>query len=153
MMLDEYGVRVSGPLAQRAHEFASGLAGLGYVRGSIRSALFVFAFVSEWLGTRRLRAGDLTSERVERLRRARRSGVYRYSLSKVLRFLRGVGVVPGVRPVAKRTGLDRLVDRYREYRRRRTRLVGWSGALVRHHGPSIPRGALAGRAAAPARRG
>ena len=131
MMLDEYGVRISGPLEHWAHKFASELAGLGYVRGSLRNTLFVFAFVSEWLAARRLRPVDLTSERVERLRRARRSRVFRHSLPKVLRFLRGVGVVPGVCPVATRTGLDRLVNRYREY------LVderGLSGGVVRWYG-------------------
>jgi len=128
MLHDEYGVRVSGPLERWAQEFASRLASFGYVRPSIRQALFVFAFVSIWLGARRLRPGDVTAKQVEHLRHARRSNGYGLSLSKVLEFLRGVGEVPPVRPNAKRTGLDRLLDRYREY------LVderGLSGKVVR----------------------
>jgi site-specific recombinase XerD len=128
MLLDRYGVRVSGPLERWAQEFVSGLARLGYALPSIRRVLFVFVFVNHWLGTRRLRPGNLTAEHVEQLRRARRSDNYRRSLAKVLQFLRGVGAVPPVRPIARRTGLDRLLDRYREY------LVdqrGLSGGVVR----------------------
>jgi integrase/recombinase XerD len=145
MLLDEFGVRVSGPLERWAQEFASGLASLGYVRGSIRNTLFVFAFVSHWLGTHRLRPGDLTAERVEHLRGARRSGVYRCSLPKVLKFLRGVGVVPPVRSVTKRTGLDRLLDRYREYLADERGLSGgvvrWYGILARRFLEGRPRAA------------
>ena len=115
MPLDLYGVRVSGPLARWAREFAAGLVSVGYVRSSIRNALFVFAFVSVWLGARRLRPGDVTAKRLDHLRHARRGAVYARSLSKVLQFLREVGAVPPVRPNARRTGLDRLLDRYREY--------------------------------------
>lgn len=115
MLLDEYGIRVSGPLERWAQEFASALARLGYVWPSIRRALFVFVFVSDWLARRRLRPGDVTAGTVEHLRRARRSDDYRCSLAKVLQFLRGVGVVPPVRPITRRTGLDRLLDRYRTY--------------------------------------
>lgn len=128
MLLDEYGVPVSGPLERWAPQFASALASLGYGRCPIRSALFVFAFVSHWLGARRLRPGDVTAEHVERLRSARRSDGYARSLSKVLQFLRGAGVVPPERPIVRRTGLDRLLDRYRAY------LVderGLSGGVVR----------------------
>ncbi len=128
MLLDEYGVRVSGPLEPWAQEFASGLARLGYALSAIRPVLFVFAFVSHWLGTRRLRPGDVTAEHVERLRRARRSDGYARSLSKVLRFLRGAGVVPPERPIIRRTGLDRLLDRYREYL---ADVRGLSGGVVR----------------------
>ena len=128
MLLDQYGVQVSGPLERWAQEFASALGRLGYVGPSIRSALYVFAFVSNWLGTRRLRPGDLTTERVERLRRARRSDNYTRSLSKVLQFLRGVGVVPPVRRITQRTGFDRLLDRYREYLADER---GLSGGVVR----------------------
>jgi site-specific recombinase XerD len=128
MLLDKYGVRVSGPLERWAQEFASGLASLGYTWLSIRPVLFVFAFVSRWLGTRRLRPGNLTAEQVGHLRRARRSDIYRRSLVKVLGFLRGVGVVPPVRPIARRTGLDRLLDRYREYLADQR---GLSGGVVR----------------------
>lgn len=112
MLLDEYGVLVSGPLERWAQEFASAQASLGYVRPAIRSALFVFAFVSRWLGTRRLRPEELTAEQVESLRGARPSDNYARSLSKVLQFLRGVGVVPPVRSMTRRTSLDRLLDRY-----------------------------------------
>lgn len=128
MLLDEYGVRVSGPLEPWAQEFASGLARLGYALPAIRPVLFVFAFVSHWLGTRRLRPEDVTAEQVERLRRARRGDYYGRWLTKVLQFLREVGCVPPVRPIARRTGLDRLMDRYRAY------LVderGLSGGVVR----------------------
>lgn len=115
MMIKEYGVQVSGPLERWAQEFASRLASLGYVWLVIRRALFVLAFVSNWLGTRRIRAGDLTAKQVEHLRHARRGVGYGRSLSKVLEFLRAVGEVPPVRPSARRTALDRLLDRYREY--------------------------------------
>lgn len=128
MLLDRYGVRVAGPLEQWAQEFASGLARLGYVWCSIRSVLFVFAFVSHWLGTRRLRLGSLTAGQVEQLRRARRGDNYRRSLTKVLQFVRGVGAIPPVHPIARRTGLDRLLDRYREYLADQR---GLSGGVVR----------------------
>ncbi len=115
MLIKEYGVQVSGPLERWAQEFASQLASLGYVWLVIHRALLVFASVSNWLGTRRLRPGDLTTKQVEHLRHAQRGVGYGRSLSKVLEFLRAVGEVPPVRPNAKRTGLDRLLDRYREY--------------------------------------
>lgn len=128
MLIKEYGVQVSGPLGRWAQEFASQLASLGYVWLVIRRALFVFAFVSNWLGTRGLRPGDVTAKQVEHLRHARRGIGYGRSLSKVLEFLRQVGEVPPVRLIARRTGLERLLDRYREY------LVderGLSGKVVR----------------------
>ena len=115
MLLDRYGVRVSGPLERWAQEFASGLERLGYTWLTIRPVLWVFAFVSRWLGSRGLRPRDLRAEQVERLRRARRGDGYRCSLTKVLQFLRGVGAVSSVRPIVTRTGLDRLLDRYREH--------------------------------------
>lgn len=145
MLLDEYGVRVSGPLEPWAGEFASGLARLGYVRDAIHRALFVFAFVSRWLATRRLRPRDVTAEQVEHLRRARRSADYGRSLSKVLQFLRGVGVVPPVRPATRRTGLDRLLDRYRAHLADERGLSGgvvrWYCILARRFLESRPRDA------------
>ena len=131
MLLDEYAVEVLGPLERCAQGFASALASLGYVGPSIRRALFVFAFVSHWLARRRLRPRDVTAEHVEHLRRARRSDDYRRSLSKVLQFLRGVRVVPPVRPITQRTGHDRLLDRYREYL---ADVRGLSGGGVRWYG-------------------
>ncbi|MGH8703535.1 MAG: tyrosine-type recombinase/integrase [Burkholderiales bacterium] len=131
MLLDEYGVEVLGPLERWAPKFASGLASLGYVWPSIHRALSVFAFVSDWLGTRRLRPRDVTAEQAELLRRARRSDDYRRSLTKVLQFLRGAGGVPTVRPSTQRTGLDRLLDRYREYL---TDERGLSDGVVRWYG-------------------
>ena len=128
MLHDEFGVQVTGPLERWAPGFASTLARRGYCWLLIHRALFVFAFVSDWLATRRLRPGDVTTEQVERLRRARRGDNYRRSLSKVLQFLRGVGVVPPVRPIARPTGLDRLLDRYREYLADQR---GLSGGVVR----------------------
>lgn len=131
MLLDKYGVRVSGPLERWAQEFASRLESLGYTWLSIRPVLFVFVFVSHWLRARRLRPGNLTTERVEHLRRARRGDNYRRSLAKVLQFLRGVGAVPPVRPIARCTSLDRLLDRYRKYL---TDERGLSGGVVREYG-------------------
>jgi len=131
MSLDAYGVHVSGPLAPWAREFTSGLTSLGYVRSSLHRARFVFAFVSHWLGTRRLRPGDVTAEQVERLRRAKRGVTYGRWLSRVIQFLRGVGGVPPVRPIARRTGLDRLLDCYRAYL---TDERGLSGGVVRWYG-------------------
>ena len=128
MLFDEYGVRVSGPLQKWGREFASALASLGYVGPSIRSALFVFAFVSSWLETRRLQPGDVTAKQIEHLCGARRSDNYARSLSKVLQFLREAGVVPPVRSITKRTALDRLLDRYREYL---ADVRGLSGGIVR----------------------
>ncbi len=134
MLLDEYGVPVSGPLERWAQEFASALGSRGYVEASIRRALFVFAFVSHWLGARRLRPGNVTVEHVERLRRARRGDGYRRSLSKGLEFLREAGAIPGVRPTRKLTALDRLLDRYRGYLRDERGLsdgvVGWYGTVA-----------------------
>jgi site-specific recombinase XerD len=107
--------------------------------------LFVFAFVSRWLGTRRLRPGNLTAVHLEQLRCARRSDNYRRSLSKVVQFLRGVGVVPPVHPIARRTGLDRLLDRYREYlsdqRGLSVGVVRWYCTLARRFLERRPRGA------------
>ena len=128
MLFDEYGVRVSGPLQRWGQEFASALASLGYVVPSIRSALFVFAFVSRWLETRRLQPGDVTAKQIEHLCGARRSDNYARSLSKVLQFLREAGVVPPVRSMTKHTALDRLLDRYREYL---ADVRGLSGGIVR----------------------
>ena len=103
MLIKEYGVQVSGPLEQWAQEFASHLASLGYVWLVIRRALFVFAFVSNRLGARGLRPGDVTAKQVKHLREARRGIGYGRSLSKVLEFLREVGEVPPVRLIVRRT--------------------------------------------------
>lgn len=146
MLHDKDGVRVVGPLERWAQEFASRLARLGYAQPSIRPVLFVFAFVSEWLGTRRLRPGDLTAKQVEHLRHARRGIGYGRSLSKVLEFLREVGEVPPVRPNARHTGLERLLDRYREYlvdeRGLSGKVVCWYCVVAGRLLAGRPRGAL-----------
>ena len=115
MLLDEYGVQVSGPLERWASGFASRMASQGYCWLLIRRALLVLAFVSNWLGARRLRPGNVTAEHLARLRQARRGDDNRRALSKVLEFLRAAGAIPPVRPTSERTVLGRLLDRYREH--------------------------------------
>lgn len=115
MLLDEYGVHVSGPLERWAAGFASRLASQGYCWLLIHRALFVLAFVSNWLGARRLHPRQVTAEHLERLGRARRGDGNRRALSRVFAFLRESGAIPLACPRLRRTVLSRLLDRYRKH--------------------------------------
>jgi site-specific recombinase XerD len=116
---------------------------LGYARGTICNSLRIFGFVSRWLERRRLQPRELRATQLEQLSRARRSGGHRFGRSKVLQFLREVGVVARERPAAKRTALDRLLERYREYlaeeRGLSVGVVRWYGIVARRFLERRPR--------------
>lgn len=121
MLLEEFGVRVEGPLAPWASGFASELARCGYMHRSISRQLGVFAYASRWLRRRGLRPRDLTPARVERLLQSRCRDGYthwrtRRGITPMLEYLRAVDVVStAARPARLRNYSDRLLGQYHDY--------------------------------------
>ena len=117
-MEGSFGVGVEGPLARYAPGYGAYLAELGYRPRSVVVQLRLVAHLSRWLEERGLEPSALAAEAVEEFLRARRE---RYvdligarALGPLLGYLRGVGVVPELRPSAD-SPVERLLVDYREY--------------------------------------
>lgn len=113
-------VGIAGPLEPYARACLAALGALGYSPLSARNQLRLFSHLSRWLGHRRLRAQDLTDERVVAFLRSRRRAGYTCwlavrGLGPILTHLRGLGVVPPARASRPRTPLERLLARYADY--------------------------------------
>lgn len=120
MLLEEYGVRVEGPLERWARGFASELAKCGYMHRSISRQLGVFAYASRWLRRRGLQPRALTPARVQRLLQSRRRDGYtrwrtERGIAPLLEYLRAADVVPPVRPARLGNYSDRLLGQYHDY--------------------------------------
>ena len=91
----------SGPLAPYASGYGSWLAARGFARWTVAHRLWQLDLLSRWLERERLRAVELTPERVEAFVAARRKAGYSTWLSVrstalPLEYLRELGVVPAV---------------------------------------------------------
>ena len=119
MKEERSGIRVSGPLAAHADGFSAYLAEQGYAPASAADQLRLMAHLSHWLGGRGADAAGLTAGRVEEFLAARRGSHVRLvsprALAPMLRFLRGLGVVPPQPAPAASTDVDRLLEAYRCY--------------------------------------
>lgn len=120
MLVEEYGVRVEGPLEPWARGFTSELARCGYKHRSISRQLGVFAYASRWLRRRGLRPHDLTPARVQRLLQSRcRDGHTHWrterGITPLLEYLRAADVVSAARPARLRNYSERLLGQYHDY--------------------------------------
>jgi integrase/recombinase XerD len=114
-----FGVRMSGPLTPYAAGFAVELTRLGYTPLSARNQLRLVAHLSRWLEGQGLDVAAVSAAVVERFLAARRAAGYRAhlhvaSLGPLLVYLRGLGVVAPA-PVASRTPMQEVMERFREY--------------------------------------
>jgi hypothetical protein len=120
-MIDLSGVRVTGPLSPFAAGFAVELRRQGYAPGSAVNRLRLLAHLSRWLAEEGLDLHRLSQVEAERFLKARRaSGYSNYrssgSLTPLLAYLRGLGVVPIPPPAPAPAGdVEELLGRYRRY--------------------------------------
>ena len=114
-----FEVRVRGPLAGYASGFAEFLIGQGYTAGSAHLQVQLVSQLSRWLDAEGLDVAGLTELAGERFIAARRARVQRLfrsrrALEPLLRFLRGLGVVPAPE-VVELQPVEALLERYRRY--------------------------------------
>jgi len=114
------GVAVAGPLAVFAPGLVEDLVARGYRPGSAAAQLQLMADASTWLAGRGVGAADLSEVLVEQMvAERRRSGRSRLSspraMSPLLKYLRGLGVVPVARPAAPLTAAEMIIERYSSY--------------------------------------
>jgi len=129
------GVAVAGPLAVFAPGFVEDLVARGYRPGSAAAQLQLMADASTWLAGRGVGAADLSEVLVEQMvTERRRSGRSRLSspraLSPLLKYLRGLGVVPVARPAAPLTAAEMIIERYSSYLLQRR---GLASSTVRNY--------------------
>jgi site-specific recombinase XerD len=118
-MSDPSRARVSGPLAPFAPGFVAELLGAGYRPVSASFQLQLMAHLSRWMQANAVTTEALAGEELERFLAARRSAGYTNYLSPealvpVVRYLRGLGVVPAAESPAF-SAIDALLERYRAY--------------------------------------
>lgn len=98
---------VSGPLAPFGAAFGVELARVGYTSSSIRGAVGAMARLSRWMEDRALLPGGLTPRVV--------ADVHIAQLGPVLRFLRGVGEVPGADSAIDATPVEAVLAGFRAW--------------------------------------
>ncbi len=113
-------VWVTGPLQPYAPGFRKELARQGYTANAAGNQLQLMAHVSRWLNSRGLVVGELTPERAEDFLVVRRAEGYvlwrsTKAMAPMLGYLRDLGAVPVVAPVAPRTPAEELLEHYRAY--------------------------------------
>jgi len=118
-MSDPSRARVSGPLASYAPGFVAELLSAGYRPVSASFQLQLMAHLSRWMHANGLAMEALSSEELERFLAVRRAAGYTNYLSPkalapLVRYLRGLGVVPVAEPRAL-SAVDALLERYRSY--------------------------------------
>ena len=120
-MIDSSRVRVTGPLSPFAAGFVAELRRQGYAPGSAVHRLRLLAHLSRWLVEEGLDLHRFSSVEAERFLEARRaSGYSNYrssgSLTPLLAYLRGLGVVPTPPPAPAPAGeVEELLGCYRRY--------------------------------------
>ena len=118
-MSDPSRARVSGPLESYAPGFVAELLGAGYRPVSASFQLQLMAHLSRWMQASEVEPGALSGEELERFLAARRAAGYTNYLSPkalvpLVRYLRGLGVVPAAEPPVL-SAVDALLERYRAF--------------------------------------
>ena len=112
-------VVVGGPLAPYADRLRAEMTGRGFTSGSVYLQLREMGRFSDWLaGVRRLRPQDATPLIVEEFvayRAGHGSPTRPHGLAAMLGHLRELGVVPGAELHDGDSGVDLLIERYRDY--------------------------------------
>ena len=118
---DPLRVVVTGPLAAYVAGFCAELAQQGYAAQPASELAQLMAHVSRWLDSQGLMPGELTEDVAGRFLADRR-GKYRKfrtrrGLRPLLRYLRGIGVVPPAEPAVQeiRADVALLVEEYRRF--------------------------------------
>src|SRR5258708_3155462 len=111
---------VSGPLSEFAVGFADHMTREGYNPRQARMQLWLLNSLSNWLTAESLSAGDLCAKHVERFQHDRCAAGYKFLLSMkamqpILKYLRGLGVVPAVSTPPVSGPGEETPERYRNY--------------------------------------
>jgi hypothetical protein len=119
-VLDLSKVMVSGPLSEFAVGFADHMTREGYTPRQARMQLWLLNSLSNWLTAEGLSAGDLCAKHVERFQHDRCAAGYKFLLSMkamqpILKYLRGLGVVPAVSTPPGSGPVEETLGRYRNY--------------------------------------
>ncbi len=127
-MFDPASVGFRGPLRPYVDGFWQELLRLGYAPLSGGNLLRVAAHFSRWMEDRSLDGGTISDEHVAAFMAHRRRQGYTQFLSPralrpLLRYLRGIGIVPPSSPRVLATPIDRLVEDYAQYLARERGLV------------------------------
>jgi integrase/recombinase XerD len=119
-VIDLSKVMVSGPLSEFAVGFADHMTREGYNPRQARMQLWLLNSLSNWLTAEGLSAGDLCAKHVERFQHDRCAAGYKFLLSMkamqpILKYLRGLGVVPAVSTPPVSGPVEETLERYRNY--------------------------------------
>lgn len=134
-MFNPSSVSFRGPLTSHIGGFWQELLKQGYSPLSGANLLRLAACFSRWLEKRGLKENDITDKVVEAFMAYRRRRGYRHfrtprALDSLLRYLRGIGVVPAPRPKQVTSPTDRLVEQYAQYL---VRERGISASTIRNY--------------------
>ena len=119
-MIDLSKVTVSGPLSAFAVGFADHMTRQGYMPKQTRMQLWLLDCLSNWLTTEGLGAEDLRAKDVERFQHDRCAAGGKFLLSMkamqpILRYLRGLGVMPAVSTPPISGPVEETLERFRNY--------------------------------------
>ena len=121
-MSDPLRVQLSGPLSVFAAGFLEELLGRGYRPGTAAKQLQLMGHLSRWMAAHDLQPADLRRVEIERFVQERRATgrvqlASTRALVALLRYLRGLGVVPPADSREAPTAPGALLDDYAEYLR------------------------------------
>jgi integrase/recombinase XerD len=119
-MTDPSRVQMSGALSAFAPGFLEELLRRGYRPGTAAKQLHLMAHLSRWMATQDLEPANLRQGEIERFVRERRATgrvhlASARALIPLLRYVRGLGVVPPAGSREAPTPAGALLDRYAEY--------------------------------------
>jgi integrase/recombinase XerD len=118
-MNNYWRTRFCGPMAPYVDGLRAEFSTLGYAPSTVTSHLALWAQLSRWLERQGLDMSELTAAEIEEFLAERRQ-THRYlytikALSPGLEFLRRLGAVPGVEPVAEESAVAAIERRFRTY--------------------------------------
>jgi site-specific recombinase XerD len=113
-------VRVAGPLQPFARGFGEHLMRQGYARLSAVAQVQLMAQLSRWMAAEAVPAAGLTPARLEQFVGTRRAAGYRHfvspsSLTRLVDYLVGCGVLLAPQPPSPGTPAEALVERFHSY--------------------------------------